>query len=83
MIPYVDLLVAFCCALFYYRAAVFEKRSGVLWASLSVATWLVAFFVLGWGLRGSLALQILPFGAMMGLKIVGEMRAHEDDEEDA
>lgn len=60
------------CAVFYYRVAEIENRSGVLWASLSIALSLAAGMVLGLGAGGTLLIQLVPFLLMLGLNMMSD-----------
>ncbi len=47
--------------MFYYRLAILEKASGILWSGLSIAVTLFSWLVLGWSLIGIIAGQVALF----------------------
>ena len=57
-----------CFAVFYYRVAEMENRSGFLWALISIALYVGAGF-LGLGVAWTLAVQAVPFGLMLWLNM--------------
>ncbi len=62
--PCATLLLAICCAVFYYRLGDYEYGSGWLLALISVTLWGVGSFVLKSGWLGNLALQVGLFVAL-------------------
>ena len=66
------ILMIVACAVFYYRVAEIENRSGILWASLSIALSLAAGMVLGLGGGGMLLIQLVPFLLMLGLNMMSD-----------
>ena len=46
------LFILIAGAIFFYRLAVFEKASGILWSSLSIAVSLATWLGLGWDMLG-------------------------------
>ncbi len=56
-----ELFVLICGAVFYYRLAILEKASGILWSGLSIAVTLFSWLVLGWSLIGIIAGQVALF----------------------
>ncbi len=69
--PYTTLLLAICCAVFYYRLGEAEYSSGWLLALVSVILWVGGTFVFRFGWLGNLALQVLLF---FGLSLWNMMR---------
>ena len=66
---YILVPVVVGCAIFFYRAAEIEKRSGILWTASSIALSMGGLFLFGLGILGVLLLQAGLFGAMWGLNI--------------
>jgi hypothetical protein len=62
-----ELVLLIACAVFYYRLAVFEKAPPVLWAALSVGTFIFTLVGLKWGLLGIIAGQV---GLFVGIIVV-------------
>ncbi len=56
-----ELIVLICGAVFYYRLAIMEKASGILWSGLSIAVTLFLWLVLEWDLIGIIAGQVALF----------------------
>jgi len=63
-LPYTAIVVLSVCAITFYRAGVYEKSSGMLWAALSIATSFLALGVFRWGLLGVLLAQLGLFVAI-------------------
>ena len=63
-IPYFQIILLLCCAIFYHRAAVFENESPFLWAALSVLTFLLTWLVLGYAWLGCLLGQLALLAAI-------------------
>lgn len=53
-----EIVLAVAFAVFYYRIGDQEYRSGILLGGLSIALWLVASFLLGFGWLGCLLVQV-------------------------
>lgn len=49
------------CAVFFYRAGVFDDGPGLLWAALSVLISLAVWQWLGWGLLAMILAQVVLF----------------------
>lgn len=64
MIDYLSMVVVSVCAITFYRAGKQDRSWGVLWAVLSVLISLLALIVLGWGLTGVFAGQVVLFGGI-------------------
>ena len=43
---------------FFYKAGEADLDAGLWWTGISLILWLVALFVLGWGVVGGTALQV-------------------------
>ena len=54
------------CGTLFYRIAEADERSGLLWATLSVAVGAAAHSWLGWGSVGFVVTQMALFAAMFG-----------------
>lgn len=63
------MLILVCCAVFYYRVAESENRSGLLWALFSIALYFGSGMFMPWGLGGSLLVQTIPFILMTALSM--------------
>jgi len=59
------------CAVFYYKAAMMEDASGLLWSGLSVLVFVITWVVLGWGWLGCLVGQAALFA---GITVVQTFR---------
>ena len=64
MHPTLGLLFMAACAIFYYRVGEQEYSSGIAIAAVSVALWLGGEFLLGFGLLGSILVQVGLFAAL-------------------
>ena len=63
-LPYMSLIITVCAAVFYYRAALFENESPLLWTALSVLTSILALLVLGFGWLGCILCQLALLAAI-------------------
>src|SRR5258708_7358210 len=54
-------IVIIASAIFYYRAAQFEGKSGLLWVTLSVLISIATWKWLGWGMAGIFFGQVALF----------------------
>ena len=69
--PYLTIVTISVCATFYYRAAVFENESTLIWSGLSVLISALALFWLHWGWLGIVIGQI---GLYVGITIFRILR---------
>jgi len=58
------------CAVFYYKAAMMEDASGLLWSGLSVLVFGITWIVLGWGWLGCLIGQAALFAGITAVNIL-------------
>ena len=58
MTPGFGLVVMLACAVFYYRLGEQEYSSGILLAAVSIVLWLGAGYFLGFGMLGSILVQV-------------------------
>ena len=70
-IPYFAILLIVVFAVFFYRAAEFENKSGLLWSGLSILISVLTLFVFSWGLFGTLLGQA---GLFVGIDIFRMMQ---------
>ena len=64
MIPGFWLVAMLACAVFYYKVGEAEYSSGLVMGCVSVALWLAASFLLGWGWTGCLLVQAALFALL-------------------
>ena len=68
------IVLLIICAVVFYKAAEMEDAPGILWASLSVAVFLLTSAVLHWGLLGCVLGQILLFVGIGVFKMLRDSR---------
>ena len=69
--PYLSILMAVACAIFFHRAAEFENASSLVWTGLSLVIFAVTLFAFHWGWLGCLLGQA---GLLLGITIVRVLR---------
>jgi hypothetical protein len=69
--PYLEILATALGAIFFYRAAVFEMTSPLLWTALSILISILTLFVFRWGLLGCLLGQA---GLFVGIALFRMVR---------
>jgi hypothetical protein len=52
------------CATVYYKAAELEDASGIVWAGLSIGTFMLTWRLLGWSYLGNFIGQAVLFGGI-------------------
>ena len=62
-VPYLSILVAVCCAIFFFRVAEYERLSALSWA-LGSAGVSAGLILLGWGGGVMLLAQVALFGIL-------------------
>lgn len=64
MTPNFAFVMMLACAVFHYRLGESEYSSGLVMAGVSLALWLAAAYLLGFGLLGCLLLQVGLFAVL-------------------
>jgi hypothetical protein len=66
------LLLVFAAA--YYKAAEIENASGILWASMSVVTFLITWRLFHWGTPGNLLGQFALLAGITGFRVMKDYK---------
>ena len=72
MTPGFGLVAMLACAVFYYRLGEQEYSSGIWPAAVSIALWLGAGYFLGFGMLGSILVQVGLFVVLTLWNVVRE-----------
>jgi len=69
-----QFILLICCAVAYYKAADIENASGILWAGLSIGTFLLTWLLFGWSYLGNLLGQAALLGGIAVVRAVRDSR---------
>ena len=69
-----QFIVLLVCASFFYKAAEFEDRSGILWAGASAGFFVLTWMVFHWGFVGDLAGQAALFVGIALARVIVDRR---------